>query len=205
MRLHLDPAKVIRARELAAVAGRPVVEMAAAHTTVSIERAVLRMAGLEGADVEGIPWVNRLTDCVAEQVGLENGVALPVWDALAAQRRAGIGADAPLLTLAQRAAAGSVEFRVPEGRAASSATTAALRAARAGVRRVDRQRAARERLLARYPVDHRPWIYLIVATGNIHEDVPQAQAAAREGADVIAVIRSTGQSLLDFVPEGATT
>ena len=28
----------------------------------------------------------------------------------------------------------------------------------------------------------RPWIYLIVATGNIHEDVVQAQAAARAGA-----------------------
>ena len=34
--------------------------------------------------------------------------------------------------------------------------------------------------------------------------MPQAQEAAREGADVIAVIRSTGQSLLDYVPEGAT-
>jgi beta-lysine 5,6-aminomutase alpha subunit len=43
-----------------------------------------------------------------------------------------------------------------------------------------------------------------VATGDIYEDIPQAQAAAREGADVIAVIRSTGQSLLDYVPEGAT-
>ena len=39
---------------------------------------------------------------------------------------------------------------------------------------------------------------------GIYEDIPQAQAAAREGADIIAVIRSTGQSLLDFVPEGAT-
>ena len=43
-----------------------------------------------------------------------------------------------------------------------------------------------------------------MATGDIHEDIPQAQAAARAGADVIAVIRSTGQSLLDYVPEGAT-
>ncbi len=50
----------------------------------------------------------------------------------------------------------------------------------------------------------KPWIYLIVATGDIYEDIPQAQAAAREGADIIAVIRSTGQSLLDYVPEGAT-
>jgi beta-lysine 5,6-aminomutase alpha subunit len=33
----------------------------------------------------------------------------------------------------------------------------------------------------------------------------QAQAAARQGADVIAVIRSTAQSLLDYVPYGPTT
>ena len=32
----------------------------------------------------------------------------------------------------------------------------------------------------------------------------QAANAARAGADIIAVIRSTGQSLLDYVPEGAT-
>jgi beta-lysine 5,6-aminomutase alpha subunit len=204
MKLQLDPATVERARRLAGEAGRPVLDLAQEHTTVSIERAVLRMAGLEGADVEGIPWVNRLVDSVSEQVGLGHGVALPVWDALAAQRRAGIATDTPLLTLAQRAAAGSVPFRVPEGSAARGATTAALRAARSGVRRIDRQRVQRQRWLARHPVEHRPWIYLIVATGDIYEDVPQAQAAAREGADVIAVIRSTGQSLLDFVPEGAT-
>ena len=35
----------------------------------------------------------------------------------------------------------------------------------------------------------RPWIYLIVATGDIgFQDIPQTQAAAREGADIIAVI-----------------
>jgi beta-lysine 5,6-aminomutase alpha subunit len=44
-----------------------------------------------------------------------------------------------------------------------------------------------------------------VATGNIYDDVEQARAAAQQGADVIAVIRSTAQSLLDYVPHGATT
>ncbi|WP_131740247.1 lysine 5,6-aminomutase subunit alpha TIM-barrel domain-containing protein, partial [Actinomadura roseirufa] len=80
---------------------------------------------------------------------------------------------------------------------------------RDGVARVDRRRAERDRLLAALPAGDaedppRPLVYLIVATGDIYEDIPQAQAAAREGADVVAVIRSTGQSLLDFVPEGAT-
>jgi beta-lysine 5,6-aminomutase alpha subunit len=44
-----------------------------------------------------------------------------------------------------------------------------------------------------------------VATGNIYEDVKQAQSAVYQGADVVAVIRTTAQSLLDYVPYGPTT
>ncbi|MGH8894790.1 MAG: lysine 5,6-aminomutase subunit alpha TIM-barrel domain-containing protein, partial [Actinomycetes bacterium] len=85
------------------------------------------------------------------------------------------------------------------------ARRAARRDVARGIRTIDRRRAERDRLVRRVgDAPRRPWIYLIVATGDIHEDIPQAQAAAREGADVIAVIRSTGQSLLDYVPEGAT-
>lgn len=202
-KLALDAAVVARARELARRAGQPVVDLARGHTTVSVERAVLRLAGVTGADPDGIPWVNRLVDAVVDEVGLAHGVSLPVFDALAREGLAG-GEVGPALTLlAQKAAAGSVGFAVPSGRAATAARSAARRATGAGLRLVDRRRAERERLVRRYgdPV-RRPWIYLIVATGDIYEDIPQAQAAARAGADVIAVIRSTGQSLLDYVPEG---
>jgi beta-lysine 5,6-aminomutase alpha subunit len=197
--LQLDSAVVRRARSLARKAGAPVVKLARTHTTVSVERAVLRLAGLSGADADGIPWVNRLTDSVRESAGLEHGVALAVWDAL----RRGEADD--LLTLAQKAGAGSVTFRVPEGRHAVAAARTARSAVGKGIARIDRKRRERDRLVARIgDAPRRPWIYLIVATGDIYEDVPQAQAAAREGADIIAVIRSTGQSLLDYVPEGAT-
>jgi beta-lysine 5,6-aminomutase alpha subunit len=50
-----------------------------------------------------------------------------------------------------------------------------------------------------------PLLYVIVATGNIYEDAIQGRAAAQAGADAIAVIRSTAQSLLDYIPHGATT
>src|SRR5947209_18342621 len=81
--LSLDPAVVREARGLAAAAGQPIVEMARTHTTVSVERAVLRLGGLDGADDgDGMPWVNHLADAVADGCGLEHGVALPVWDAL---------------------------------------------------------------------------------------------------------------------------
>jgi beta-lysine 5,6-aminomutase alpha subunit len=198
-KLDLDPVTVRKARSLARQVGRPIVKMAQQHTTVSVERATLRLAGLQGADADGIPWVNRLLDAVRGDVGIEHGVALPVWDALVR------GEADDLTVLAQKAAAGSVRFRVPEGRDLTRARSASRKQVGAGVRRVDGRRRERERLVKRWgDPEQKPWIYLIVATGDIYEDIPQAQQAAREGADVIAVIRSTGQSLLDYVPEGAT-
>ncbi len=198
-KLDLDPVTVRKARSLARKAGRPIVNLARQHTTVSVERAVLRLAGLTGADTDGIPWVNRLADTVRADVGLEHGLALPVWDAL-------VRSEAEdLSVLAQKAATGSVTFRLPEGRDAVRARAASRKATAAGLKRIDARRRERDRLIKRHgDPEQRPWIYLIVATGDIYEDIPQAQAAAREGADVIAVIRSTGQSLLDYVPEGAT-
>jgi beta-lysine 5,6-aminomutase alpha subunit len=196
-KLNLDPTLVERARQLAREAGQPVVDLARSHTTVSVERAVLRLAGITGADADGIPWVNRLVDQVREDVGLGHGIALPVFHAL---REFG-----DLTLLAQKAAAGSVRFEIPTGTAAAAAKRLAKRHVAQGIKAIDRSRATRDRLIARHgDPKQRPWIYLIVATGDIHEDIPQAQAAARAGADVIAVIRSTGQSLLDYVPEGAT-
>jgi beta-lysine 5,6-aminomutase alpha subunit len=198
-KLDLDPATVRKARSLARTVGRPIVKLAQQHTTVSVERATLRLAGLRGADSDGIPWVNRLLDSVRGDVGIEHGVALPVWDALVR------GEADDLATLAQKAAAGSVRFRVPEGRDLVRARSAARKQVGAGLKRVEGRRRERERLVKRWgDPKQKPWIYLIVATGDIYEDIPQAQQAAREGADVIAVIRSTGQSLLDYVPEGAT-
>ncbi len=197
--LDLDAATVRRARTLARQAGRPVVKIAKSHTTVSVERATLRLAGLGGADHQQVPWVNHLVDAVRAQVGIQDGVTTPVWDALAR------GEAPDLLTLAQKSASGAATFRIPDGKANTTAAKRARTAVARGIRAIDHQRAVRDRLIKRNGNPKRtPWIYLIVATGDIYEDIPQAQAAAREGADVIAVIRSTGQSLLDFVPEGAT-
>src|SRR5215217_9593449 len=140
-KLDLDPATVRRARSLARKVGRPIVRIAQQHTTVSVERATLRLAGLAGADSEGTPWVNRLLDVVRADVGLEHGVALPVWDAL----RRGEAED--LLTLAQKASAGSITFELPDGKDATAAARDAKKAVAAGIRRIDANRRDRERMI----------------------------------------------------------
>jgi beta-lysine 5,6-aminomutase alpha subunit len=201
--LDLDPAVVAKARQLAARAGAPVVEIARAHTTVAVERATLRLAGITGADTAhragDVPWVNRVVDTVRDHCGLENGVVLPAFHAMRHHD------FATLTELAEATAAGQVRYTLPAGRDATAAAKLAKTAVARGMRTVDRNRVQRDRLVAKLgDPPQRPWIYLIVATGDIDEDVVQAGNAARAGADIIAVIRSTGQSLLDYVPEGAT-
>jgi len=172
-KLNLDPALVAQARELARRAGQPVTDLARTHTTVSVERAVLRLAGLDGADEDGMPWVNRLTDAVRESTGLEHGVALPVWDAMRC------GGYPDLRTLAVDATAGLVKFRLPVGHEAEAARDTAARSVQKGISLIDVRRAERDRMIAATSDPPMPWIYLIVATGDIYEDIPQAQAAAR--------------------------
>ena len=201
--LPLDPALVARARLLATRVGQPVVDLARTHTTTAVERATLRLAGVTGSDDDGVPWVNHLVDAVAEQLaadgGIAHGVCLPLFDALAR----GEGRD--LTDLADRLRHRRASLRLPTGTDRHQAHEAARKSVARGLDHVDQQRLARDEFVARVgDAPRRPWIYLIVATGDIREDVPQAQAAARAGADVIAVIRSTGQSLLDYVPEGET-
>ncbi|WP_025274520.1 lysine 5,6-aminomutase subunit alpha [Haloglycomyces albus] len=197
--LPLNPELVERARQLAASAATPIVDMAHTHTTVSVERATLRLAGLEGADTEGIPWVNRLTDTVAEQVGLHDGVSETIFHQLRKNDYS------ELTELAQAAAAGAVEFTPVSGTDRTHARNLAREQVEAGLHQVKGRKEERDTMVRDIgDPPQRPWVYLIVATGDIYEDIPQAQAAARAGADIIAVIRSTGQSLLDYVPEGPT-
>src|SRR5436309_1038741 len=142
--LQLDQGTVDRARDLARRAAQPVVTLARTHTTVSVERATLRLAGLAGADAERIPWVNHLVDAVRGQVGLEHGVCGPVWDALARDEAS------DLVTLAQKAAVGSVTFRIPRGPEARTAIRPARAAVARGLRRIDASRRTRERLVRRW-------------------------------------------------------
>src|SRR5215472_532160 len=140
-RLNLDPAIVREARELAARAGQPIVEMASTHPTVSVERAVLRLAGLAGADNDGMPWVNHLVDAVRQAAGLEHGVALPAFDALVT------GGYPDLAALAEAAALGKVQFRIPIGVEAATARGASQAALRNGISRIDASRVRREQMI----------------------------------------------------------
>ncbi len=192
MRLELDRRLTEEAFALAEDIASPVVEFARAHTTVAIERTVARLFGVDGVDELGVPLPNVLVDALGPRLG--EGLALPLAQSCVDSGRSP-------QQVAEAVAAGE-----PLGESSTSeARELAFRLAAEGDRRIVRRRGERDAMVAAHGDPPTPWVYVIVATGVIHEDARQAQAAARAGADVIAVIRSTAQSLLDYVPYGETT
>jgi beta-lysine 5,6-aminomutase alpha subunit len=200
-RMRIDHATVDECRQLAVQIAAPIDELARTHTTFSIERACLRLVGVDGVEGQGteaVPIPNRVADEIHAAAGLERGALVPFLSAVEVS-----GGD--VQSVAERMARREVVPVWPQG---SDLEAAISRGRREAVRAVETIAAASDKraaAIARAGEADKPWLYLIVATGNIYEDIPQAQAAARNGADVIAVIRSTGQSLIDYVPYGATT
>jgi beta-lysine 5,6-aminomutase alpha subunit len=192
--LRIDREAVADARRLAAAIVDPIAAFIAGHSTVSVERAVARICGIDGVDADGIPLVNRLVDALPQR---ERGVASALGAAVAETGR----------TPQQIADALAAGDTLPD---ATRTPAAAARAAlvphvERGLARVDANREQRAAMLARLPQGRPPLLYVIVASGNIYEDRTAAVAAAEAGAQIVAVIRSTAQSLLDYMPYGATT
>ena len=197
MELRIDRGRVDRCRKLAGEIADPVEAFIAGHSTVSVERAVLRLLGVDGVTLQEVPLPNAIVDSVSP-AGLSRGIATAFGSALAET-----GLEPSAL------AEGITEGHYSLEQFAQTPETAARGALRpyveAALLRITSQREERAARLARLPQLPPPLLYVIVASGNIYEDRTAAVAAAEAGAQVIAVIRSTGQSLLDFVPFGPTT
>ncbi|MCB9531128.1 MAG: lysine 5,6-aminomutase subunit alpha [Myxococcales bacterium] len=197
-KLGLDPAAVASCRVAADAIATDIDGFVRRHTTVAVERTVTRLLGVDGVDADAVPLPNVLVDRLQAAGRLGEGVARPLVAAVAATGR-------EPREVAEAVSAGELDLlAVPEPGEAELRQLGA-RLAQQAVDRVAANRAERARLQAEMQTHPDPLLYVIVATGNIYEDAVQGVTAAEEGADVIAVIRSTGQSLLDYVPFGATT
>ncbi|AKT41660.1 lysine 5,6-aminomutase subunit alpha [Chondromyces crocatus] len=197
-RVPVDQAKVDACRACAAEVADDVQHFIDRHTTVGVERTVARSYGVEGADGEGTPLSNVLVDRLHKAGHLGHGVAYFLGRALV-EGAGSIQEAAEVLAYSEEADLAPGRVSAAEARGALTQATAA------GLARIDGAREAREAFKARFPAGELPLKYVIVATGNIYDDALQAKAARYAGADIVAVIRATAQSLLDYVPEGPTT
>jgi beta-lysine 5,6-aminomutase alpha subunit len=197
-KLGLDPAIVSGCRQAAKRIAEEVFEQISTRTTVSVERSVTRLLGVDGADELEVPLPNVLVERVADRGGLGRGIAYWLGNAMLQTGRTpqqiaeAVSAGELDLCALETAEEGAVHDRVSE--------ECAMRIGEINAR-FEQRRAMRERL-GDAPT---PLRYVLTATGDVYEDVVHAKAVAEAGGDIVAVIRSTAQSLLDYVPYGPTT
>jgi beta-lysine 5,6-aminomutase alpha subunit len=196
--IPLNQDQVNRLKSLACDIAEQVQNFIAHHSSISVERAILRLYGVDGVNRDGTPLPNRLVEILQEKGRLAGGASRPFAAALLAS-----GCDPQ--TTAELIDEDKIPFGGPGKFSHAALHFREQELVRDAIARLD---ATRNRKLAKqeqFPLPPQPWRYLIVATGNIYEDRLQARSAVAAGADIIAVIRSTAQSLLDYVPFGPTT
>jgi beta-lysine 5,6-aminomutase alpha subunit len=197
-KLDLDPGVIAACRQAAKQIAEQVLERIAGHTTVSVERSVVRLLGVDGADALEAPLPNVLVDHVHDHGGLGRGIAWWIGNAMIQTGRSpqqiaeAVSAGELDVCALEHAAEETIRERVTE--------ECGLRLREISAR-FDERRTMRERL-GDAPT---PLRYVLTATGDVYEDVVHAKAVAEAGGDIVAVIRSTAQSLLDYVPYGPTT
>jgi beta-lysine 5,6-aminomutase alpha subunit len=197
-KLGLDFAQVETAKQLAKNIAGQVQEFVDSYTTVAVERTLCRLIGIDGVDENGVPLPNRVVDSVLDKGVLNQGVLYFIGNAV-------LEIKAAPQEIAERISRGELDITALKLHTLADIQAAIQPYVEATLTRIKGNVAKRNEYLSTIGEGPKPYIYVIVATGNIYEDVVQAQAAARQGADIIAVIRTTGQSLLDYVPYGATT
>jgi beta-lysine 5,6-aminomutase alpha subunit len=197
-KLDLDPGIVSACRTAAAQIAEQVAEQIAGRTTFSVERSVTRLLGMDGADGLEVPLPNVLVDHVHDGGGLGRGVAFWIGNAMLQTGRAP-------QQIAEAVSAGELDLfaldTAEEQAIRERVTEECASRLREISQRFEERRAMRERLGDAAA----PLRYVLTATGDVYEDVVHAKAVAQAGGDIVAVIRSTAQSLLDYVPYGPTT
>jgi len=197
-KLNLNPAIIESARNAAKTIAKDTQEFIDRHTTVTIERTVTRLLGIDGVDEIEKPLPNVVVDNIKEGGGISQGAAFWIGNAMVAT---GLSPQ----EIAERVNAGDIDLtRVPV-QSDQKIKEAVNQIAKQTTKKIEDNRKKREAYIQNLGEGRKPYLYVIVATGNIYEDIIQAKAAAKQGADVVAVIRTTAQSLLDYVPYGATT
>jgi len=197
-KLHLDQSLIESSRNAAKNIAEDVQTFIDGHTTTATERAVARLLGIDGVDEVDIPLPNVVVDNIKEGGGLGKGISFWIGNAM-------VETGLEPQEIAEKVAAGEIDLTKLAIADEEKIKEAIFPVAEKYVAKIKANREERERLINDLGEGKKPYLYVIVATGNIFEDVLQAQAAARQGADIIAVIRTTGQSLLDYVPYGTTT
>jgi beta-lysine 5,6-aminomutase alpha subunit len=197
-KLNIDQGLIDSCMEIAKQISDKVTVIINTKTTVSIERTIARLLGVDGINNDDIPLPNVLVDHIYEQGIIDRGLSYWLGNAI-------IHTGKNPQDIVEMIDSNDINLNEIPRHDENEINNLMINLAKESLKRLNQITAVREEKRRILGENNPPHTYILTATGNVYEDVIHSLANAKYGGDIIAVIRSTAQSLLDYVPYGATT
>ena len=159
-KLGLDFKKVDKAKSLARNIAGDVQSFVEAYTTVAVERTLCRLMGIDGVDSNQVPLPNVVVDDLKSKGVLNQGVMFYIGNAMA---KTGLSPQ----KIAEGVAEGTIDLTRIEVTDKNSLLKVLQPVIDESIERIRVRRAKKERYLETLGEGPKPYIYVIVATGNI--------------------------------------
>lgn len=166
-KLNLDQRLIENSRNAAKNIAEEVQVFIDGHTTTATERTIVRLLGIDGVDEIEKPLPNVVVDNIKEGGGLERGAAYWIGNAV-------LNTGLTPQEIAEKIATGEIDITRLPAQDEAKIKEIVYEMAEKSVARVSANRAKRDEYLNTIGEGPKPYLYVIVATGNIHEDVVQA-------------------------------
>ena len=151
-------------------------------TTVAVERTICRLLGIDGVDAGEVPLPNVVVEHLLEKGGLPQGAAFWIGNAMV---ETGKNPQA----IAEDVANGALDLTAVPAHGEAEIHAALAPIVEESLAKIRARRKRREDFIASHGGEKQgPWIYLIVATGNIYEDVVR-EAMDKVGEELGRYIR----------------
>lgn len=169
-KLNLNRNLVDKARESARRIAEDTQNFIDLHTTVTVERAVCRLLGIDGVNALEVPLPNVVVDHLFDKGLLPGGAAYYIGNAMT---ETGMNPQ----QIAESIDRGELDLSAVAPHSIEEIRAAVMPVAEATAERIRTNVAKRNDYLNSFGDKTDPYLYVIVATGNIYEDIVQAKAA----------------------------
>ena len=173
-KVGLDFNEVEHARSVARNIAGQVQDFVEDYTTVAVERTLCRFLGIDGVDDNEVPMPNVVVEELKSKGVLGEGVMFYVGNAM-------VETGKTPQEIAEAISAGKLDITKLPIHSKADIDKALEPVINATITKVRDNRLRREKYIETIGEGSKPYLYIIVATGNIYEDVVQAQAGARQG------------------------
>lgn len=163
-KLGLDWKKVEEARNYAKNIAIDVQNFVEKYSTVSVERTICRLLGIDGVNPDEIPLPNVVVEHIKENKVLNNGVAYFIGNAM-------IEYKLSPQEIAEKVSAQEINLTKIKMNSYEDVVAVIKPIVEESVLKIKKNRKYREDFIENYSEGEKPYLYVIVATGNIYEDV----------------------------------